>query len=272
MTRHNDKQLLQKLSQVIEESLALLKQAVINEPRVMMLSENIPVTSLLDQCVMLCEQYNTEKKEPIRLVQHFGLPESSSLLPSLATLPNVRLLTNINLCITTFNKIEKNKLQSFRSQIDMNAAIDNKNDDLNREINSIVKHLQLLHKQYNKIGCRLLIFNNNCPSKINNQNQMPDALTMLRKKYSVRELVIVAKPVDEYQAYCSLSQKSQQYLSFDEYCQYRLNYIQTHPDAVILSHEDFVSSPITVMKKICAALDLSLNEDFMTLRRVFGCP
>ena len=69
----------QKLYQVIDESLALLKQSSISEQKPTAL--DVPIPSLLEQCLELCEQHQEQSQEPLRTIHHFGLPLDSPCYP-----------------------------------------------------------------------------------------------------------------------------------------------------------------------------------------------
>ncbi len=65
-----NKSIQQKFYQVIDESLALLKQSSISEQKLAEIDVFIPY--LLDQCLELSEQHQNKIHEPLRTVQHFG--------------------------------------------------------------------------------------------------------------------------------------------------------------------------------------------------------
>lgn len=270
MAKSDYKELLQKFSQVLEESLALLKQAAINEHKTLT-QTNIPVTSLLDQCVSLCEQYHADLKEPLRIIHHFGLPNNSPLIACLATLPNTRVLNDINPNNSGFKDILKSQTLSVRNIGNAFISREIKRDEEER-LEAFLNDLQYFLQQCNKIGQRLLVCNNHCLSRTtaNDARQLLDFQALLNSKFETKSVVIVTDPVVGYQAYCDQSGAESTDFDFDQYCQRMLDFIQTHSDLIVVRHEDFMAESDVTMQLICRILDLPFNDDFMILREAFN--
>ncbi len=258
----NYKATLQKLSQVIDDSLVLLKLSDINQQKD--ISLNIPVTSLLDQCLELCEQHHTYIQEPIRIIHHFGLPLNSPLLPSLATLANTQVIKDIHLQNTI------NSQTLVAKKIDPENQVHSTPIEDECWIQVLLSELRQIQFSSNKIGRRLLVCNNYCQPQFNNLKNLSDFFAELTLQFDTQELVVVTDPLESYQVYSTLAQSDQHIFNFEEYCQYTVDFIQKHPELTIIRHEDLIATPEKVLQEICTLLDLPFNEDFEVLKQVFS--
>lgn len=257
-----------KLFKVINESLELLKQASINEQKPAVI--DIPIPGLLEQCLELCEQHHAQTQEPIRTVHHFGLPIDSPLLSSLATLPNTRVLTDIHPANNSFkDSITSQTFIAKSINSVYNTKVFNTAEEDEYRIKVFLNELQQTQQQSNQIGKRLLICDNHCLTQTG-KIQSSDLLSLLKRQFTLRSLIVVADPVDSYPAYCAQVQEGSQALDFEEYCQNILGFIQGNPDLTVVRHEDFVAEPERVMGGICKLLDLPVCEGFLALGCVFG--
>jgi hypothetical protein len=91
---------------------------------------------------------------------------------------------------------------------------------------------------------------------------------LLGPKFEVRSLLTVRDPVDSW-----LSMRRQTWhgtfspSTFEEYCRRYLIFLHDHQSVPVVKYEEFVTSPMAVMRKICKLLELEFNEDF---ERVFS--
>lgn len=254
-----------KLYQVIDESLALLKQSSISEQKPTVL--NIPIPSLLDQCLELCEQHQEQSQEPLRTVHHFGLPLDSPLLSSLATIANTHVLTDIHPNNNSFKDSNKSQTLVVKN-ITANNQTESSSEDEEYRIKVFLKDLQKTQQQSNQIGQRLLICDNHCLSQKSKKNTS-DLLTLLNRQFAVRSLILLTDPVDSYPVYCTQTHIDIPPLSFEEYCQTVLDFIQENSELAVIRHDDFVAEPERGMVEICEILGLPVCEDFMVLEEVF---
>jgi len=254
-----------KLFKVINESLALLKQNSIKEQKPTVI--DIPIPSLLDQCVALCEQHHAQTQEPIRTVHHFGLPLDSPLLSSLATLANTRVLKDIHPNNNSFkDSIKSQTVVPISINTYNDAGINTEDDEYRNKV--FLNDLQQTQQQSNQIGQRLLICDNHCLSQTKEKHTI-DLLTLLKRQFTVRSLIVVTDPVESYPVYCAEVKIDTPPLSFEEYCQSILDFIQANPDLTVIRHEDFVAEPERVMGEICEVLELPICGDFLVLSDVF---
>ena len=252
-----------KLYQVINESLALLKQASIKEQKPITL--DMPIPSLLDQCVELCGQHQAETQEPIRMVHHFGLPSKSLLISSLATLANISVLTNIH----PNNNSDKESIKSQTVMAKTTGALHNTEVEADEyRIKAFLDDLQQRQQKSNKIGQRLLICDNNCLSQTKDKYST-NLLTFLKRQFTVRSIIVVSDPVDSYPVYCANIKPDIPFFSFEEYCQSLLDFIQANSGLSVIQYETFIESPEKVMQQICDVLGLSFCKDFLVLEEVF---
>lgn len=260
-----DKNTIRKrLFQAIDDSLALLNQVSIKEQKPAKLEVSMP--SLLDQCIKLCEQHYSKIQEPIRIVQHFGLPPNSLLLPSLATIPNTQVLKDI---CQNHNRIK----DEIRSEILVAKKIPASNDvelnenDYKTQNQALLNYLQQMLQESSLIGQRLVIYDNYFSSWTKGR-QLADLLSLDSSQFMVKSLAIVIDPVDGYAIYRRYD-KENCLLSFEQYCQRFFDFIQINSDLKIIKYEDFLSKPEKVMGKICEHLGLAICHDFDILRSVF---
>ncbi len=252
-----------KLYQVIDESLALLKQSSISEQKPAAL--DVPIPSLLEQCLELCEQHQEQSQEPLRTIHHFGLPLDSPLLSSLATIPNTRVLTDIHPNNNSFKDTIKNQTLVARSINSNNQTESNSEDEY--RIKVFLNDLQQIQKESNQIGQRLIICDNHCLSQTD-KTQSPDLLTLLNRQFTVRSLIVVTDPVDSYPVYCA-AQSGMPHFSFEEYCQSMFAFMEANSDLIVIRREGFAADPERMMREMCEKLALPFCKEFLTLKEAF---
>ncbi|MCK5354934.1 MAG: hypothetical protein KAJ63_07420 [Methyloprofundus sp.] len=255
-----------KLFKVINESLELLKQASIKEKKTTAI--DIPMNSLLDQCIKLCEQHHAQTQEPVRTVHHFGLPGGSPLLSSLATLANIRVLTDIHPANNSFKDSIKSQTLSVKSINTYYNDTDCIAEDDEYRIKVFLNDLQQTLQHCKQVGQRLLICDNHCLPQIQGAHAS-DLLTLLKRQFDVRSLIVHTEPEGSYAAYCAQVAMQDTPLGFEEYRQSILDFLQGNPDLPVIRHEDFVTEPERVMRGICRYLDLPYSESFLLLRTAF---
>lgn len=255
-----------KLIKVIHESLELLKQASIAEQNPTAI--DMPIPSLLEQCIELCDQHHIQTQEPIRTVHHFGLPLDSLLLSSLTSLVNTRVLTDIYpLNNSVEDNIQSQVLVAKNISTDYNSAVDNTGNDDCR-VKDFLSELQQTQEQNNQIGRRLLICDNHCLS-LTGKTYSDNLLTLLKRQFTLRSFIVSTDPINSYPAYCSQLPVGTPSLDFEAYCQSVLEFILENPDLTVIQHEDFMDRPREVMGEVCELLSLPVCDDFLVLGEVF---
>ncbi len=86
-------------------------------------------------------------------------------------------------------------------------------------------------------------------------------VNLLKQEYIVRPVVTLRNPIDAF-----LSSKMRgwhQGLTFDEYCDRVLSFINTYAGVPIFHYEDFTINPQSVIQQICAYLSLDYRSDFL---------
>lgn len=258
---------LQKLTQVLDESLDLLKQASIAEQKLTNYVE--PSPTLLDQCLELCEQHYKSAQEPIRTVHYFACPNQGIVSQTLATLANTRILNNIDPRNDASFKALKGIIKSQALIPKFANSSSRKNTEqqvVDVCMSEFLNDIQMTQQESSQLGQRLVICDNHCHPHAFGQ-QKSDLLELLAQKFppaSILSILIVSDPVDSFltlQAECES-------ITFEQYCQHTLDFIKTHPNLDIIRYEDFLKSQQTTVQKICQILDLPYNEDFILLRNV----
>ena len=255
-----------KLFKVINESLELLKQASIKNQKPAVI--DIPMTSLLDQCIELCEQHHAQTKEPVRIVHYFGLPSDSALLSSLATLANTQVLTDIHPANNSFKDSIKSQRVSAKSINAYYRDTENMAEEDEYRIKVFLNDLQQTLEHCKTIGQRLLICDNHCLSQTQGKYSS-DLLSLLKRQFTVQSVIVHTEPEESYLVYCA--QVSAQYipLGFDEFQQSIQDFFFINADLPVIRYEDFVTEPEKVMRDICKDLDLPFSENFLLLRAAF---
>ncbi len=256
-----------KLFQAINDSLALLNQATHKE-RSNSLEIPTPIPNLLEQCVELCEQHQSQAQEPIRIIHHFGLPLNSSLFPILATIPNTQVLNDIR---ADFDTREGSiQQQGFVEKSIEPTSTSNQNTKNHTYQTKVLLHdLEQIQQENNHIGRRLLICDNHCLPETES-TQTTDLLTLLNQQFSTRSLVIVNDPVDSYLDYFSeQTQKNRSALDFEKYCQCILSFLQANPELLVVHYKDFIDTPEMVMDAITNMLNLPVCDDFLLVNKAF---
>lgn len=257
---------LQQLSQIIDDSLQLLKQAAINEQPKLPTQE--PVASLLQQCLELCEQHQTYTQEPIRIIYHFGLPANSTFIASLATLANTSVLIDV----FPTNNIKP----SFKERAVVSKSIDLDNATQSNTSNEpswkqpFLNELQQLQQESNQIGQRLLLCNNFLLPHLMQGGDYADLLAVIAEKFNQRALILVADPVDSYQSYRLLAAPESPLMSFESYTQRISEFITRHSELATVRYEDFDVQPDKVIQEICKVLDLPFNINSSFVQGAFS--
>lgn len=228
---------IQKLSRVIDESLTLLEQAQVAK-RSLTFSD-VPVPSLLDQCLELCEQHQTQVQEPVRQLYHFGLPVDSALIPSLATLANTRLLSD-----GVLENENRPDAEGFSGE------------------GGTIRDFEQIWQDYTKTGQRLLVCENPCLTK--KQPERPEM------QWKTSSIIVACDPVVSYHMYFMQEEGLGQPLAFEDYCQHILDFINEHQHLPMMFHEDFMSDPHMFMKQICREFNLPFNPNFHILADVYA--
>ena len=264
---------LQQLAQVIDDSLTLLRQAAIIEaPSAKKDGQptkaNEPVGSLLEQCMELCAQHQAATQEPIRLIYHFGLPENSSLIASLATLANTKVMTDVYPGSSNFeHQLKKQTI----APISLKGYEASQHPSVEKEqwAQWFLNDLQQRHQHSQQLGQRLLLVNNYCLPDQKQQDTQADLLSLMEGQVEVRAIIIVADPADSYKAYCALPDHNTPALDFESYSKRMSKFIGSHAELATFTHESYVAAPSKTLREICQQLALPFNADSENLKRVF---
>ena len=232
-----------KLSQVIDASLDLLKQAAIH-PHSLAPTNTLP-PSLLDQCVELCQQHQSLQQEPLRIVRHFGLPDASLLLASLATLPNSQVITDLHPDNPRFSDILRSQTLNAKTADKQGTSSDEQTFRQQQFINDLKQRQQHSSQR----GQRLILCDDSPLNAVNEQHSS-DLIELLAAHSPLKSVLIVCNPIHSYPAYCQQHGLSQSSEGFELYCQLLLDYLQQHPDIVQIRYEDFIGEPLDALQRV----------------------
>ena len=159
-------------------------------------------------------------------------------------------------------------IKKSRRWVNANKQTESISEDDEYRIKIFLNDLQQMQQQCNQIGQRLLICDNHCLYQTD-KSGATDLLTLLNRQFTVSSLIVVTDPVDSYPVYCANAQTDTPPLSFEEYCQSILGFIQTHSHLKVIRHEDFVAETKRVMVGICEVLELPGCDEFLMLEDVY---
>jgi hypothetical protein len=222
-------------------------------------------SSLLQQCLELCEEAGRVNPEPIRTIHHFACTGGTLISKCLASMPNTQLLSELD----PFSLMQLNtdkpiftptdiiaQMRQSTAGVDEDLIVELFMNNLNVIVNSTIKKGQRLvlrdhsHSQY-------------CTSRSLESRQ--SIYSLITELYPVKSVVTVRDPLDSYLSL--LSNGWVQFLpeTFDEYCKRYLVFLNDYKDIPIIRYEDFVISPVKVMGEICDLLELPFIDDFEDL-------
>jgi hypothetical protein len=222
-------------------------------------------SSLLQQCLALCEDHSAAQPEPIRTVHHFACTGGTLISKCIASMPNVQLLSEVDPLSTPVKQPPRPQF----APTDMITLMRQSPRGATAEqlIEIFLGELRIIYSHTNQDGLRLVL-RDHAHSHYCRGTEIPERPSlreMVAGEFPILSVVTVRDPVDSY-----LSLKANGWIhflpaTFDEYCRRYLAFLHAYENEPIVRFEDFVANPEFEMARICRILDMPLNPDFQNL-------
>lgn len=246
--------------EAIEEALALLEVPA-RPPRVAAGTVSLP--SLLEQCQAMVREAAAQDPAPLRSLHHLACSGGTLIARSLAALPNVRLLSEVD----PFSELPLENRRFFPNDL-INLARNGSRPPERQVLAGIfLAGLKVLHEDSRRHGLHLVL-RDHAHSLFTHGPEIPRRPTLrelLATEYGLRSVVTVRHPLD-----CYLALEANRWIRFspptlDEYCRRSLAFLDRHADLERLRYEDFVGAPEVAMQRLCTVLDLPFDPAFAQL-------
>lgn len=256
---------VEKIVNILDEALDMLEDFRSSNP----LDGSIEQApdSLLEQCLALCKQNEVIRPEPIRTVHHFACTGGTLISKCLAAMPNTQVLSEID----PLSKLISDSGRDLLIPTDlvglMRQSSRGTSDRLIVEL--FLNSIAFIYSETVQNGLRLVLrdhaHSHFCLGE-NIQNR-PTLRMMVASKFPVVSVLTVRHPLDSYLSLKGLGWH--QVLTLDEYCKRYLAFLEVYEGIPVIRYDDFVESPLFVMRELCRLLELPFSEDFINLFNVF---
>lgn len=261
----NLKSLAARLAVEIDEALGLLGEFQYVVDTQYITKDRALPPNLLEQCLLLCKEYDTLRPEPVRTVHHFACSGGTLICKCIASMPNTQLLSEVD--PLSMSALSPGKPQFVPT--DMVALLRQSTRGASSEqiLNIFYSSLKEVYISSSAVGLRLVLrdhaHSHYCTGLA--IPERPNLRELVAARFSVLSVVTVRNPVDSY-----LSLRANNWVhytpdNFDEYCRRYIAFLHAYQEVPIFRYEDFVADPESVMAKICGALELPFNVEFPDL-------
>jgi hypothetical protein len=251
------------LLEEIEGALDVLREASYLRDNTMLVEGD--TSSLLQQCLELCEDAERVNPEPVRTIHHFACTGGTLISKCLASMPNTQLLSELDPFSLMQLKEEKPILTPTDIIAQMRQSTAGVDEDLIVEL--FMNNLNVIVNSTIKKGQRLVLRDHShsqyCTSRSLESRQ--SFYSLIKERYPVKSVVTVRDPLDSYLSLLNNGWVHFSPQTFDEYCRRYLVFLDDYKDIPIIRYEDFVTSPVKVMEEICDLLELPFVDDFEDL-------
>lgn len=224
-----------------------------------------PMPTLLEQCATLAAK--TPQEQPIRSIHHMACTGGTLICKGLSVMPNVTLLSEVD-PLSHMGLPRPRATPPFRPTDLIYAArvaLRPVDDALAGRMG--LAAIEVLRKSLAEEG-RQLCLRDHAHSQYctgDDPEGRPSLYDMLRDAGPVLSVVTVRHPLDAF-----LSLQKNAWLHFrpdtlEEYARRYSLFLDHHVDLPIFRYEDFVAAPETVLKQICAVLELVYEPGVETL-------
>ncbi|MEP7300649.1 MAG: hypothetical protein ABI699_03910 [Caldimonas sp.] len=265
--RSSADEIVVKLTETLQDAVKLLQDAAYTPtaPRV----DEAEQATLLEQCLLLCEQQAATRPEPVRTLHHFACTGGTLISKCIAALPNVQLLSEVD----PLSPIGVNPDKPRFAPTDMGAQMRQSTRGTSQDllIRMFQGDLRLVFDEAVRNGQRLVI-RDHAHSHYCIGDDVPDRPTLrelLPADLPLRSVVTVRHPLDSYASLVELRWAHFLPSTIDEYCARYLRFLKAYEGLTVIRYEDFVRTPRDVMRQLGQILDIPYAEDFAELRDAF---
>lgn len=265
--RSSQRVAFKKLTESIDNTLDLLQEFRSPESQQNVLLQN--PSSLLQQCLALCKQYDSLHPEPVRIVHHFACTGGTLICKCIAAMPNIQLLSEIDPLSTL---VIQNKPYFAPTDMMTQLRQSTRGTSSDLMVDIFLNDIGLVYRNTKLNGQRLILrdhaHSHYCVGdKVLNRPSLHD---MVASRFSVLSVITARHPLDSYLSLCSAGWLHFSPQTIDEYSIRYLQFLRDHKTIPVLKYEDFVENPQKTMAAICTILDISFSEDFAYLFDVFN--
>lgn len=256
------------LLETLEGALDLLEE--FKSGNRLALPQNQSAVSLMEQCLVLCEQQLIEKREPIRTVSHFACTGGTLVSKCIAAMPNIQLLSEIN-PFSTMN-IVPNQPSFAPTDIikQMRQSTRGVSETLISDL--FLNNLEIIHSESIRKGHRLVL-RDHAHSQFCKSAEISTAPTirsLVSSRFDTISIVTTRDPVQSF-----ISTKQHEWIhfqppTFDEYCKRYLAFLHSYSNDPVFKYEDLVHDPVSTMRLICDSLEIAFSDQFELLFSVFN--
>jgi hypothetical protein len=254
------------LLEEIEGALDVLREASYLRDNTMLVEGD--TSSLLQQCLELCEEAGRVNPEPVRTIHHFACTGGSLICKCLASMPNTQLLSELD----PFSMMQLNTDDPIFTPTDIIAQMRQSTAGVDEDliVELFMNNLNVIVNSTIRKGQRLILRDHSHSQYCSYRNleSRKSFRSLIMESYPVRSVVTVRDPLDSYLSLLSNGWVHFSPQTFDEYCRRYLVFLNDYKDVPIIRYEDFVTSPVKVMGEICDLLELPFVDDFEDLYSV----
>ncbi len=217
--------------------------------------------ALFEQWSDFCES-GTQPKPPIRIVHHMSCTGGTLISKCLAAMPNVALLSEVH----PLSRIHIDSKPIFAPSDLTYLATHGRFPFIEELSEKIFKaNIDVIAQHVKQLGKYLVIREHSHSDYLVGEtpNETSTIRNLLQDHYPTLSVLTVRHPVDSY---LSLVRNGWIHFSpptFDEYCQRYLCFLAHNEGLTSCKYEDFVADPDSEIKRLCEALELPFNEDFL---------
>jgi hypothetical protein len=225
-------------------------------------------SSLLEKCDNVNNQYN-ESKPIIRIIHHFACSGGSLVSKCLSAMPNVFLLSEVH----PHSDLQRYKENPEYSPSDLAKLAFYADVPEQKKLAEkiFIEAVKVAYAHIHERGGILVLRDHShsdyCTDGEIRQNTVAK---LLGEHFQVNSIVTLRNPIDSYLSLVSNGWVSFQPKTFDEYCNRINKFLEPFTSEQITLYENFVQKPQEVLQKICSTLQVSFDDNFEFLYRIFN--
>ena len=257
---------VQKFINYLDEAIQLLdsnssRQSPVTDPGPQITATGQIDPSFIEQWSELCVPKFLEMP-PIRIVHHLSCTGGTLISKCLAAMPNVSVFSEVN-PLSLMDDVHRSgfaptDLTYLAKQINFPMI-----DDLS--INIFKAGVGVLADHARQLGKHLVLREHSHSNFHYNEisEKRTNIRTILECEHSLLPIVTVRHPIDSYLSLMSSGWIKFTPATFAEYCRRYLLFLEDNEGLQVFKYEEFVDDTQRQMRKICQALDLPFDEDFV---------